>query len=48
MIVINGIQSKKYTKHYRPPVDIKETKPTKDQLTVTTIKKDANKNMVSP
>lgn len=39
---------KKYTKHYRPPVDIKETKPTKDQLTVTKIKKDANKNMVSP
>jgi len=39
---------KKYTKHYRPPVDIKETKPTKDHLTVTKIKKDANKNMVSP
>jgi hypothetical protein len=38
---------KKYTKH-RPPVDIKETKPTKDHLTVTKVKKDANKNMVSP
>ena len=39
---------KKYTEHYRPPVDIKETKPTNDHLTVTKIKKEANKYMVSP